>query len=539
MYPVAPYGPARRGAASLAAASGPGIRKRTMKSYITTPIYYVNGSPHIGHAHTTIMADILKRNRVALGYDTKLTTGCDEHGQKNQEAAATANMPVDEYLAMRSGEFQRVFDMLGIDYDFFVRTSRPGHKEQVAEIERRMHDAGLIVQKQYRGLYCQGCEQFKKPSDLTEDGRCPDHPSLTVEEIDELNYFLRIEPFRERLLQHIADNPDFVHPPVYLNELKKMLAEPLEDLCISRPKRRVSLGVELPFDADYVTYVWFDALINYLSNLDWPKPGYEEWWATAEHTIGKDILKTHGVYWPIMLMAIGEPPPRRLSVHGHWVGAGGVKMSKTAGNVVDPVEVADMLGVDPLRYYLARNARSDSDSQISVELIRQAYNSELGNKLGNLLSRAGKFAKSRFDDAIPAPGPLSPEDEAVRATVLAAASSFGQRIEMADIPRLTTQLIAACDAMNNYFAEQAPWDLIKAPETRERCQTVLYVTLDALRLVFEAFRQIIPTTADKALAMLDSLPVAAEGEIWRPRLDRLPAGGPLGTIDTLFPRVTD
>ncbi|MEW7009916.1 class I tRNA ligase family protein [Lentilitoribacter sp. EG35] len=508
-----------------------------MKSYITTPIYYVNGAPHIGHAHTSTMADILKRNRKALGYDTKLTTGCDEHGQKNQEAALESGMPITEYLTMRSGEFQRLFDMINVDYDYFVHTSRPEHMRQVANVEQRMFDAGLIIKKQYSGLYCTGCEQFKKTTDLTDEGNCPDHPNLGVEELDELNYFLNIEPYRQQLLEHIEENPKFVDPPIYRAELKRMLAEPLEDLCISRPKTRVSLGVELPFDNNYVTYVWFDALFNYLTNLDWPKEGYEQWWQAAEHTIGKDILKTHGVYWPIMLMSIGESPPARLSVHGHWVGPGGIKMSKSLGNVVDPIEVIEVVGTDALRYFLARNMRSDGDSNISLELVRQTYNSELGNKLGNLLSRAAKFSKKQFDDRVPTPGLFGSADEIIRISVLEAVNGFARRIEMADIPRLTQQLITVCDRMNNYFAEQAPWDLIKDPITDERCRTVIYVSLDCIRLVFEALRQVIPMSSNAALLMLNCLP--NENEIWQPALDSLPPETKLNEIETLYPRITE
>jgi methionyl-tRNA synthetase len=508
-----------------------------MKSYLTTPIYYVNAAPHIGHAHTTVMGDILRRNRKAIGIDTKLTTGCDEHGQKNQDAAISSGLPTSEYLDMRSGEFRRVFDMLNVGYDMFVRTSRPFHMEQVARIEQRFMDAGLIVKKQYTGIYCTGCEQFKKLTDLDEHGRCPDHPTLVPEELDELNYFVRIEPYREKLIAYINDNPDFISPPSFRSQLLNMLSEPLDDLCISRPIRRVSLGVRLPFDNEYVTYVWFDALINYLTNLGWPEPGYEPWWDVVEHLIGKDILKTHGIYWPIMLMALGEKPPSRLSVHGHWLGPGGLKMSKTLGNIVDPVEVVETLGSDALRYYLARHMRSDSDSSISVEMIRQTYNSELGNKIGNLFSRAGKFAKSRFADRIPARGgALTADDERVRQAALDAARGFANRYEMFEIPRLVQAVVTSCELLNNYFAEQAPWDLIKKPETAERCATVIYVTLDALRLVLEGVRQIIPVGADKALATLGALPIAPEGEAWVPKLDRLPAGQELVEIANLFPR---
>ncbi len=505
-----------------------------MKSYITTPIYYVNGSPHIGHAFTSVMADILKRNREALGYELMLSTGVDEHGQKNQEAAADLGMPVADYLDMRCKEFRDVFDRLDVTYDYFVRTSRAEHKNAVAGMEQSIFDKGLIVKKQYSGTYCKGCEEFKKESDLTEDGQCPLHPTMKVEQTDETNYFLKMEPFREQLLKHIADNPDFVQPEAFRNELKQMLSEPLEDLCISRPKTRVTLGVELPFDTDFVTYVWFDALANYLTNIGWPDAGYEDWWAECEHMIGKDILKPHGVYWPIMLMAAGLPLPKKLSVHSHWVGAGGVKMSKSIGNVVDPVEVMDKLGVDALRWYLARHMRADSDSQISVDLITQTYNTELGNKIGNLLSRAAKFSKARFDGRLPAPGPLSAEDEAIRKAVVEATQELGEWVNLADIPARVQSIITVADEMNNYFAEQAPWDLIKNEETRERCQTVIYVTLDSLRVVMEALRQIIPASADKALAMMK----APEPSVpWKPELDRLAGDSELGEIETLFPRV--
>ncbi|MBO6895374.1 MAG: methionine--tRNA ligase [Roseibium sp.] len=505
-----------------------------MKSYITTPIYYVNGSPHIGHAFTSVMADILKRNREALGYELMLSTGVDEHGQKNQEAAEDLGMSVEDYLDMRGKEFRDVFDLLGITYDYFVRTSREGHKTAVAGMEQSIFDKGLIVKKQYTGTYCKGCEEFKKESDLTEDGQCPLHPTMKVEQTDETNYFLKMEPFREKLLQHIADNPDFVQPEAFRNELKQMLAEPLEDLCISRPKSRVTLGVDLPFDEDFVTYVWFDALANYLTNIDWPKEGYEAWWAECEHLIGKDILKPHGVYWPIMLMAAGLPLPKKLSVHSHWVGAGGVKMSKSIGNVVDPIEVADKLGVDALRWYLARHMRADSDSQISVELIAQTYEAELNNKLGNMLSRAAKFAKSKFDGKLPVKGPLTEEDEALRRTVVEATAGMGEWIDLADIPARMQSIITAASELNEYIDKQAPWTLFKNEETRERSQTVVYVALDCLRIVMEALRQVIPVSADKALAMLNVTEVARP---WKPELDKLPSGTELGDIQPLFPRV--
>ena len=512
-----------------------------MKSYLTTPIYYVNAAPHIGHAHTSVMADILKRNKQARGIETLLSTGCDEHGQKNQEAAEELGLPPQEYLDQRAGEFQRVFDMLGVDYDFYVRTTREGHKAEVARAEQQLFDAGLIVKKSYTGKYCKGCEQFKKESDLTEVGRCPDHPTMDLELIDEPNYFFPMEPYRQRLVDHINANPDFVQPAIYRGELLKMLEEPLEDLSISRPKARVSLGIELPFDAEHVTYVWFDALLNYLTNLDFPDGDYQPWWKECRHLIGKDILKTHGVYWPTMLMALDLPLPKGLVVHGHWLGEGGVKMSKTLGNVVDPVEVAEKYGVDALRYYLARHMRSDSDSQIAVDTIAQTYSSELANKFGNLLSRAGKFAKARFD-GVPDRGKLEAPDEAVRAQALSAAQGLAEEIELAQLPARVQALVEAADALNGYFADAAPWDLMKEEATQARAGTVVYVALDSLRLLFEALRQVIPASADKALAMLGAEMGADRGADrgeapWQPALDSLSGGSELGEIAVLFARV--
>lgn len=505
-----------------------------MKSYITTPIYYVNGSPHIGHAYTSIVADIMKRNRRALGYDMMLSTGVDEHGQKNQEAAAALGMEAIAYLDMRCKEFREVFDLFDVDYDYFVRTSRDAHKAAVASMEQTIFDKDLIVKKEYTGKYCKGCEEFKRDSDLTEDGDCGLHPTMKIEESKEINYFLKMEPFREKLLQHIEDHPDFVQPNAFRNELKKMLAEPLEDLCISRPKSRVTLGVELPFDPDFVTYVWFDALANYLTTINWPEGDYSAWWAECEHLIGKDILKPHGVYWPIMLMAAGIPLPKKLSVHSHWTGEGGIKMSKSIGNVVDPNEVMDLMGVDALRWYLARHMRAESDSQISVELIRQTYNSELGNKIGNLLSRVAKFSNKNFDGKVPVAGALTAEDEALRKLVLEAAAGFGEWIDMPDIPARIQAIVAAADVMNEYIDQQAPWSLFKNEDTRERCATVLHVTLDCQRVLFEALRQVIPGSAEKALAMLNA---PAPASPWKAELDKLPGGNPLGEIDSLFPRV--
>jgi methionyl-tRNA synthetase len=508
------------------------------KSYITTPIYYVNGAPHIGHAHTSVMGDILKRARKLGGETVKLTTGTDEHGQKNEEAALSSGLAVQDYLTQQSSKFAAVFDSLGVSYDYFVRTTRLRHMQEVARVESELRARNLLVKKPYSGLYCSGCEQFKKPSDLTEDGRCRDHPTLTAEQTDETNYFFMIEPFRQRLRDYIRANPTWIQPQSYGNEVLSALEEPLEDLCISRPKTRVGLGVELPFDPDYVTYVWFDALINYLTNIDWPDAAYEDWWPFSEHLIGKDIVKTHCIYWPCILMALGVDMPARISVHGHWVGSGGVKMSKTVGNVVDPVEVIDRYGASALRFYLARHMRTGSDSQISLELLEQTYNIELGNKLGNLLLRCVKFAGARFDGVVPSPNAMGQEETATLNTIRDQA-----RIVLADLQNLTTipsalsSLVAMINMLNDHVTQRAPWTLIKNPEAVGEAGGVLYALLDSLRLVFEVLFPIMPDISARGLAVL-GIADPSFGER-KHELERglLRPGSRFGEADVLFPRI--
>lgn len=507
-----------------------------MKSYLTTPIYYVNGPPHLGHAFTSVIADILKRNRSRLGTAVRLSTGCDEHGQKNQQAAAAMGLAPPDYLRIRSAEFRALFDRLNVSYDIFVRTSSPGHEAAVQRAVSRLGERGLLRTKTYAGRYCAGCEQFKRPSDLDARGFCLEHPNIEAALISEENYFLTIEPFRERIAEHIRRHPDFIRPRIFQAQLLNLLSEPLEDLCISRPVERVSLGIGFPSDARYVIYVWFDALLNYLANLGWPDAGYEPWWAEAEHIIGKDILKTHGVYWPAMLLALGEEPPRRLLVHSHWVGEGGLKMSKSLGNVVDPNAVIDEFGADPLRYFFARHMRAESDSQISVAAIRQTSTAELSNKIGNLHARVLKFAASRLEGRIPPRGALTGADTELRRRVLEAAAAWATPLTLEDIPVRTAAVLDAAERLNQYVTDQAPWTLVKQPPSRARCQTVVYVALDCLRLIFEALWPVMPEAAGKALTSLGA-PVADFGsQIWSPQLDVLEESRPLGEVQNLFPR---
>lgn len=505
--------------------------------YLTTPIYYVNSVPHVGHAHTTIMADVMKRMALMRGTDVFLTTGTDEHGQKNYEAARDSGLSTIDYLDRQSRLFQNLFDALGVGYDMYVRTTRSYHMEQVQEVERRLKDKGMLTQKPYRGLYCVGCEQFKKKTDLDEQGRCVDH--LTVpEEMDEVNWFFKIEPYREWLVGYIESHPDWIQPEQFKNDVLDMLRAPLEDMCISRPKSRVKLGVEMPFDPNYVTYVWFDALINYITNIKWPDKGYQEWWPYAEHLIGKDIVKTHCIFWPIMLKALEIEPPLRFWVHGYWVAAGGQKMSKSLGNGVDPFQVINLAGADALRYYLAKNMRKGGDSQISLPMVVSTYNADLANKIGNLLSRVVKFTARHFEGKVPDVANVLHADDLklARATAETAAGEY-RETSLNNIPSLVQSAMRIAESLNLYVDTSAPWTLIKDPNNRGRVASILYALMDSTRLLLEMLYPVIPTTSKRGLEVLGGSAISSQPLVHHFAALRLKGGAVLGQDTNLFPRV--
>ncbi|HLD82237.1 MAG TPA: class I tRNA ligase family protein, partial [Patescibacteria group bacterium] len=320
--------------------------------FITTPIYYVNAEPHIGHTYTTIIADTMKRFYKMLGADVFLLTGTDEHGEKIQEKAAENNMQPLEFADMISARFRTTWDEIGIEYDDFIRTTEQRHTKVVREVLRKVHEKGDIYFDEYEGNYCVGCERFLRDNELV-NGKCPDHDRVP-KIVKESNYFFRMSKYQKELGKHIAKHTDFIRPEQYRKEVLSFLNEPLEDLCISRPKNRLTWGVELPFDTNYVTYVWFDALLNYVSALGYPDSmNFERLWPGSRHIIGKDILKTHAIYWPTMLMSAGIPLYQHLDVHGFWL-RGETKMSKSLGNVVSPLDFKNKFGIEPLRYFYLR-----------------------------------------------------------------------------------------------------------------------------------------------------------------------------------------
>ena len=478
-----------------------------MKKYITTPIYYINGAPHIGHAYTTILGDVIKKIEQMRNIDVFYTTGTDEHGQKNQHSCEESGLKVEEFLKMRSDNFRNLFDKMNINYNNFVRTSSIEHKSTVSDALNLINSKGLVIKKSYEGLYCEGCEQFKKTSDLDEHGLCPDHqkaPKVITEE----NYFFPLEEHRQWLIDHIKSNPDFIRPKRFAKEVLGMLNEPLDDLCISRPKSRVWLGVDLPFDNDFVTYIWFDALISYISSLGWSSDEgknkeFNEIWSNCTHLLAKDILKTHAVYWPIMLKALGLELPKHLLVHDYWIGEGGIKMSKSLGNVVDPYEVMDLMGIEPLRFYLCNAMSLTGDSQISIDLLKQGYK-QLANNIGNLQMRVLKMIAKNLNGLVPTNLNLSSEDKNLLETI---SNNFNRLYKYTDtslelVSELSAEILKAGDMVNAYFAANEPWVLAKDETKKDRYEAVIYTTLDALRLIANAIYPFMPTVSEKILSSL-------------------------------------
>jgi methionyl-tRNA synthetase len=474
--------------------------KRKMSLYITTPIYYVNAQPHLGHAYTTIVADTYSRFRRLCKEDVRFQTGTDEHGDKIAEAAQAAGIPPKEYADRISNLFREAWPPLNIEPDTFIRTTDPHHIKTVQGILQKVHDQGDIYLGSYSGLYCRGCERFLTEKELI-DGKCPDHQAAP-QPISESNYFFRMSKYQEWLIAHIHKNPEFISPERYKNEVLSFLSEPLEDLCISRPKSRLDWGIPLPFDADFVTYVWFDALINYLSGIGYPEgEEFNHYWSVAEHIIAKDILKPHAIYWPTMLRAIGLAPYRRLHVHGYW-NINEAKMSKSIGNVVRPETLRRDFGVDTVRYFLMREMSFGLDASFSDESIIARQNSDLANDLGNLLSRSltmiDKFAKG----AVPRPADPEPLDGELAEAATSMVSEYTAQMNSFAFNRALQTVWSVISLANKYIVTSEPWILAKNPAKATRLHTVLYYLAETLRLIGLVLSPVMPETGIKMAAAL-------------------------------------
>lgn len=469
--------------------------------FITTPIYYVNGAPHVGHAHTSVMGDILKREFQLQNKNVFFTTGVDEHGQKNQKAIEESGLTAQEYLDNKCEQFKSLADELNVNYDFFVRTTNKKHETAVQYVLDLVNQKGLIVSKEYEGLYCVGCEMYKTQSDLDENGCCVDHQTKPVV-MKEKNYFFKLSVYQDWLIDYIKTHPDWIQPTHYANEILNLLDKPLPDLCISRPKERCTLGIELPFDKNYVAYVWFDALINYISSIGYPQTAdeFECLWGNSIHLMAKDIIKTHCIYWPIMLKAIGLNPQQRNYIHGYWTGEGGLKMSKTIGNVVDPFGVVEEYGADAFRYFLARSM-GENDSQMSKDIIKSCYNYELVNVISNGLYRIIKLAFNTWGGVYPVVN-QSQEDSVFLSSIYSVAKELNdEEPSLVQINSRAKKALEVGKSINMFFDKKAPWILAKS-ENQSAFISCILTCIEALRILAEILWPIMPTTSEKMLSSL-------------------------------------
>ncbi|OPZ27485.1 MAG: Methionine--tRNA ligase [Lentisphaerae bacterium ADurb.BinA184] len=504
--------------------------------YVTTPIYYVNDRPHIGHAYTTILADVLARYYRLLGVPTHFLTGTDEHGQKVYEAALRNRLTPIEQCDRTVVRFQELWKKLDITHDDFIRTTEPRHTRVVQRILQELYDRGEIYAADYAGWYCVPCERFFPDKDLAE-GNCPEC-HRPVERLTEKNYFFRMSRYQDWLVAYIQEHPEFIQPASRRQETLGFLRQPLGDLCISRPKKRMGWGIDLPFDADYVTYVWFDALVNYISAVGYlaDEARFRAWWPASCHLIGKDILTTHTVYWPTMLKAMGVEMPRAVFAHGWWL-VGRDKMSKSLGNVVNPMDMAERYGVDAFRYFLLAEMTLGQDASFTEEAFRNRYNADLANDLGNLASRVLKMVVRNLDGALPAIPPRTADEEGLIATTLGAVGHMRNYLGSMQLDRGVAETIQAVREGNRYFDRMAPWQMVKAGDTAG-LQRVLYSAAECLRIVSGLLFPIMPskmTELRRALGLTETAarPRVADLATW----GGLPAGTRLQDPGSLFPRI--
>ncbi len=505
--------------------------------YVTTPIYYVNDKPHIGHAYTTILADVLSRYHRLLGDPTFFLTGTDEHGQKVQKAAVANKMTPQEQCDTTVTRFQELWKKLEITHDDFIRTTEDRHKNVVRTILQDLYDRGEVYKAEYSGHYCTPCERFFSKKDLVDEKLCPDCKRPT-DEIIESNYFFKMGKYQSWLIDHIQSHPEFIQPDFRRNETLGFLRKPLEDLCISRPKKRLAWGIELPFDKEYVCYVWFDALINYITGIGYGQDAakFAKWWPASYHLIGKDILTTHTVYWPTMLKAMGIEQPKTIYAHGWWL-IGSDKMSKSTGNAVNPIDVAEKYGVDAFRYFLMSEMSLGNDASFSEEIFITRYNSNLANDLGNLLSRVVKMIAKEAGGIIPAPveSAQTEYEKELRETVLSAVFEMEPAITGMKLDRGLEQIMNAIRAANRYMEQTAPWKLAKEKNT-DRLSTVLYTAAESLRIISGLLYPVMPgkmCEIRKAIGLPETGMEIFELKTW----GKLSPGLKVSDIGSLFPRI--
>lgn len=469
--------------------------------YITTPLYYVNDKPHIGHAYTNILCDTLARFRRFQGKEVFFLTGTDEHGEKIDKTAKKEGLETKEFIDRIVPRFKALWEQLDITYDHFIRTTDAYHRESVYRLISELEKKGDVYKGQYSGWYCTPCESFWIGSQLLE-GKCPDC-RRDVSQIQEENYFFKMSKYQAWLIQYMADNPGFIQPAERSREILGFLQQPLEDLCITRPRARLTWGIPYPNSNDYVIYVWFDALTNYISAAGYgsgDEKRFSRLWPADVHMVGKDIIRHHAVYWTIMLHALGLPQPKTIFGHGWWT-ISGTKVSKSLGNIVDPAEVSKNFGVDTLRYYFLHEVTLGSDGAYSEALLVERYNKDLANELGNLVQRVLSMAERYFKGIIPA-RELSKEKSDIESKAKGLGGRITSCVEHFQLREAVEEIWVLIRACNKYVDDTKPWALAKDPAKQKDLQFVLMSLLEGIRVIGVALTPFLPVTSKNILELL-------------------------------------
>ena len=474
--------------------------------YLTTAITYTSGKPHIGNVYEIVLADSICRYKRMTGYDVRFQTGTDEHGQKVEEKAKLEGVTPKEFVDKVAGIVKDQFDCMNVTYDKFIRTTDEYHEKQVQKIFKKLYDKGDIYKGHYEGMYCQECEAFYTKSQLTEDGKCPICGS-EVKPMQEEAYFFRMSKYADQLLEYIESHPDFIQPESRKNEMINNFIKPgLQDLCVSRTS--FTWGVPVDFDPKHVVYVWIDALTNYITGLGYDADGnsdpmYKKYWPVDLHLIGKDIMRFHTIYWPIMLMALGEPLPKKIFGHP-WLLTGDSKMSKSKGNVIYADDLVNLFGQDAVRYIMLHEMPFAQDGHVTYELMIERINSDLANNLGNLVNRTLSMQNKYFNGEIANPEinePLDDELKTLAMTTVKNVDAHMNELRVADAISDIFSLLARC---NKYIDETMPWALAKDPDSISRLATVLYNLLESIRISAVLLEPFLPVTSEKILNQLNT-----------------------------------
>lgn len=474
--------------------------------YITTAIAYTSGKPHIGNVYEIVLADSIARYKRLIGYDVRFQTGTDEHGQKVEEKAKKAGKTPKKFVDEVSGIIKGQFDCMNISYDKFIRTTDEYHEKQVQKIFKKLYDQGDIYKGHYDGLYCQECEAFYTPSQITEDGKCPVCGG-PLKPMKEEAYFFRMSKYADRLIKYIEDHPHFIQPESRKNEMLNNFLKPgLQDLCVSRTSFK--WGIPVDFDPKHVVYVWIDALTNYITGLGYDVDGnsdplFKKYWPADLHLIGKDIVRFHTIYWPIMLMALDLPLPKQ--VFGHpWLLTGDAKMSKSKGNVIYADDLVNLFGVDAIRYIMIHEMPFAQDGHITYDLMIERINSDLANNLGNLVNRTLSMQNKYFNGMIANPGAEEPVDEELKKTVKETVANVNAHMDTLHVADAVQDILDLFSRCNKYIDETEPWKLAKDPDKSTRLATVLYNLMESVRIAAILLRPYLPDTSDRILKALNT-----------------------------------